>query len=77
VTAPILTRERLHNLPLAEAKAYADAKLGTLNDTEIAGHAPGTLRCKAAKADGGTERWRLFFEWEPIGTAAIEHGVFQ
>lgn len=73
---PIITRERRYNMPLADVKAECDARIGLPNDAEIQGHAADTLRVKSVSADGGTERWRVFIEWEPIGTAA-QHGVFQ
>lgn len=63
---PIRTRERMDHKQLAEVKAYAHSRLGQPNEAPIEGHPAGTLKVKTAMADGGPERWRIFFEWERV-----------
>lgn len=61
-----MTRSRLDNRELSDAKTFVESSLGMLNEQEIDGHAPGTLRVRSVSADGGPQRWRVFIEWEPI-----------
>lgn len=62
---PIVSRSRIDDRTLSEVKELTEAELGKLNDHEIDGNAPGTLRVKAVRADGGPHRWRVLLEWEP------------
>jgi hypothetical protein len=63
---PIRTRERIDNRTLAEVKEYAHGRLGQTNDQPIGGHGARALKITAACADGGPQRWRVFFEWTPV-----------
>jgi len=62
----IVTKEKHRGMSAKEARDYAQGKLGKPNEDAINGHAPGTLRAVAATANGGRERWRILFQWEPI-----------
>jgi len=61
----LVSRLRLDNRELRDVKQMLEAELGKPNEQEIDGHAPGTLRVKGVRADGGPHRWRVFLEWEP------------
>jgi hypothetical protein len=61
----LVSRVRIDNRELRDVKEILEAELGKPNEQEIDGHAPGTLRVKSVRADGGPHRWRVFLEWEP------------
>lgn len=61
----LVSRLRVDNRQLRDVKELLESELGKPNEQELEGHAPGTLRVKAVRADGGPYRWRVFLEWEP------------